>query len=89
MIVKNYSLTEFKKEHGKCSLGELRNSKSGEKFAALKFGNVLVTFSGKLGPLTGTQLKERKNNLQIVQLDSGSFKLCNIGTPTNWEDVDF
>lgn len=47
----------------------------------------LVAFSSKLGELTPAQIAAQKNDLQVVQLESGSFKLCKAGHDT-WEDVD-
>lgn len=45
-----------------------------------------VGFSSKLGELTPSQISAMKNELQIVQLESGSLKLCKVGE-NNWKDV--
>ena len=47
----------------------------------------LVPVSSNLGELTPKQIAEQKDNLQVVQLESGSYKLCKTGHDT-WEDVD-
>ena len=68
------------------------NKETGEAFKSCAFisstGEItLVAFSSKLGELTPKQIAAQKNNLQVVQLESGSFKLCKAGHDT-WEDVD-
>lgn len=50
---------------------------------------VFVGFSSKLGELSPREIAARKNELQIVKTDSGSYKLCKVGNPgAAWEDVD-
>ena len=68
------------------------NKETGECFKSCAFlgsdGEVtLVAFSSKLGELTPKQIAAQKDDLQVVQLESGSFKLCKTGHDT-WEDVD-
>lgn len=68
------------------------NKETGDYFKSCAFlgsdGEVtLVAFSSKLGELTPAQIAAQKNDLQVVQLESGSFKLCKTGHNT-WEDVD-
>ena len=68
------------------------NKETGEAFKSCAFlspeGEItLVAFSSKLGELTPKQIAAQKDDLQVVQLESGSFKLCKTGHDT-WEDVD-
>lgn len=68
------------------------NSETGEAFKSCAFvdddNNVtLVAFSSKLGELTPKEIAAQKNDLQVVQLASGSYKLCKQGE-SSWEDVD-
>ena len=68
------------------------NKETGECFKSCAFldsdGEItLVAFSSKLGELTPKQIAAQKYDLQVVQLESGSFKLCKAGHDT-WEDVD-
>lgn len=46
-----------------------------------------VGFSSNLGEITNAELKAQLDQLQVVTLESGSFKLCKQGEGT-WEDVD-
>lgn len=71
---------------------QLINSQTGEQFRSCAFvapdGAVtLVGFSSNLGELTPKQIAQQKDELQVVQLESGNYKLCKAGTDT-WEDVD-
>lgn len=71
---------------------ELTNSQTGEVFKSCAFvapgGAVtLVGFSSNLGELTPQQIAAQKNELQVVELVSGNYKLCKSGADS-WEDVD-
>ena len=71
---------------------ELTNSQTGERFKSCAFvassGAVtLVGFSSSLGELTPQQIAAQKNQLQVVQLESGNYKLCKSGADS-WQDVD-
>ena len=71
---------------------ELTNSQTGETFKSCAFvapdGAVtLVGFSSNLGELTPQQIAAQKNELQVVKLESGNYKLCKSGADS-WEDVD-
>lgn len=47
-----------------------------------------VSFSSKLGELTTSQIKEMKDELQVVQREgSDNYILCKRGT-NSWEDID-
>ena len=91
-IKNSWSLISFAKSHGKMKVAPFVNKETGEAFKSCAFlsskGEVtLVAFSSKLGELTPKQIAEQKDDLQVVQLESGSFKLCKTGHDT-WEDVD-
>lgn len=91
-IKNSWSLISFAKSHGKMKVAPFVNKETGEAFKSCAFlspeGEVtLVAFSSKLGELTPKQIAAQKDDLQVVQLESGSFKLCKTGHDT-WEDVD-
>ena len=71
---------------------ELVNSNTSETFKSCAFvgagGAVtLVGFSSNLGELTPRQIAAQKDSLQVVELESGNYKLCKRGTDS-WESVD-
>lgn len=91
-IKNSWSLISFAKSHGRMKVAPFVNKETGECFKSCAFldsdgGITLVAFSSKLGELTPAQIAEQKDDLQVVQLESGSFKLCKAGHDT-WEDVD-
>ena len=92
-IKNSWSLISFAKAHGRMKVtNQLINSQTGEQFRSCAFvapdGAVtLVGFSSNLGELTPKQIAQQKDELQVVQLESGNYKLCKAGTDT-WEDVD-
>ena len=91
-IKNSWSLISFAKAHGRMKVAPFVNKETGECFKSCAFldsegGITLVAFSSKLGELTPAQIAEQKDDLQVVQLESGSFKLCRAGHDT-WEDVD-
>lgn len=92
-INNSWSLIDFAKSHGKMQIGEFANKDTGEIFKSCIFTNptnntrTFVAFSSKLGPLSPQEIKSRKNDLQVVQLNSGHYSLCNKGNNA-WEDVD-
>ena len=91
-IKNSWSLSSFAKSHGRMKVAPFVNKETGECFKSCAFlssdGEVtLVAFSSKLGELTPKQIAAQKDDLQVVQLESGSFKLCKAGHDT-WEDVD-
>jgi hypothetical protein len=90
-IVASWSLVAFARSHGKMSIAPLINHDTGEAFKSCAFTNGLgditfVNFSSKLGDLTAGEIVAQKDSLQVVQLESGTYKLCKIGS--TWEDVD-
>lgn len=91
-IKNSWSLISFARSHGKMKVAPFVNKETGEAFKSCAFlsseGEItLVAFSSKLGELTQAQIAAQKDDLQVVQLESGSFKLCRAGHNT-WEDVD-
>lgn len=91
-IKNSWSLISFAKTHGKMKVAPFVNRETGEYFKSCAFlsseGEVtLVAFSSKLGELTPKQIAAQKDELQVVQLESGTYKLCKAGHDT-WEDVD-
>ena len=91
-IKNSWSLISFAKAHGRMKVAPFVNKETGECFKSCAFldsdGEItLVAFSSKLGELTPKQIAAQKDDLQVVQLESGSFKLCRAGKDS-WEDVD-
>ena len=93
-IKNSWSLISFAKTHGRMKVAPFVNKETGECFNSCAFldsegGITLVAFSSKLGELTPAQIAAQKDDLQVVQLESGSFKLCKAGHGQDtWEDVD-
>lgn len=92
-IRNSWSLLDFAKSHGKMKVTDpMTNSQTGETFKSCAFvapgGAVtFVGFSSNLGELTPKQIAAQKDSLQVVELESGNFKLCKSGADS-WEDVD-
>ena len=91
-IKNSWSLISFAKSHGRMKVAPFVNKETGECFKSCAFlssdGKItLVAFSSNLGELTPAQIAAQKNDLQVVELESGSFKLCKAGKDS-WEDVD-
>lgn len=87
----SWNLLEFAKAHGKMQVGEFANKDTGEVFKSCIFTQpdgtrTFVAFSMKLGELTPKQIVDMKNELQVVQLESGNYSLCKIDS--GWKDVD-
>ena len=91
-IKNSWPLISFAKAHGRMKVAPFVNKETGECFKSCAFldskgGITLVAFSSKLGELTPKEIAEQKDDLQVVQLESGTYKLCKAGHDT-WEDVD-
>lgn len=91
-IKNSWSLIAFAKEFGpKMQVGEFVNKETGEDFKSCIFSNgetrTFVAFSSKIGVLSPREIAAKKNELQVVQLESGHYSLCKQGENT-WEDVD-
>ena len=91
-IKNSWSLISFAKTHGKMKVAPFVNRETGECFKSCAFISnadevTLVACSAKLGELTPAEIAAQKDELQVVQLESGTYKLCKAGHDT-WEDVD-
>ena len=91
-IKNSWSLISFAKTHGKMKVAPFVIRETGECFKSCAFISntdevTLVAFSSKLGELTPAEIAAQKDDLQVVQLESGTYKLCKAGHAT-WEDVD-
>ena len=91
-IKNSWSLLSFARAHGRMKVAPFVNKETGEAFKSCAFvdpegATTLVAFSSNLGELTPQQIAAQKNNLQVVELESGTFKLCKQGA-SSWEDVD-
>lgn len=93
-IANSWSLISFARSHGKMKLASFTNKETGEAFKSCAFVNpetnetvCLVGFSSNLGELTPAQIKNQANDLQVVQLESGTYKLCRRSGEA-WEDID-
>jgi hypothetical protein len=92
-IKNSWSLLSFAKSHGKMQVGDFVNKETGEAFKSCIFTNpednsrCFVAFSSKMGELSPREIMEQKDNLQVVELESGNFSLCKQGANA-WEDVE-
>lgn len=90
-IKNSWSLLSFAKMKGKMQIGEFSNSETGEKFKSCIFTDAdnnrcFVGFSSKLGELTPAEIVASKDTLQVVELESGYYALCQQGQ-NSWQDV--
>lgn len=90
-IKNSWGLLAFARMKGKMQVAPFVNKETGETFKSCMFtdpdGNrTIVNFSSNLGELTPAEISAQKADLQVVELESGSFKLCKSGS--TWEDVD-
>jgi hypothetical protein len=90
-IKQAWSLLEFAKLNGKMQIGQFADKETGEVFKSCIFtkdtgARCFVSFSSNLGELTSTQIVAQKEDLRVVELNSGIFKLCKNNN--SWEDVD-
>lgn len=91
-IKNSWSLIAFAKAFGpKMQVGEFVNKETGEDFKSCIFTKgetrTFVAFSSKMGPLSPREIAAKKNELQVVQLESGHYSLCKQGENT-WKDID-
>ena len=91
-IKNSWSLLSFARAHGRMKVAPFVNKETGEAFKSCTFIDsegaiTLVAFSSKLGELTPQQIATQKDSLQVVELESGTYKLCKQGA-SSWEDVD-
>ena len=90
-ITSSVSLIEFKGAR-RMQVGTFVNKITDESFKSCIFTAAdgtkeFVAFSSKLGELTPAEIVRRKNELQVVTMDSGSHILCKVGE-NMWEDVE-
>lgn len=90
-IKNSWSLLAFARMKGKMQVGEFVNKETGDTFKSCIFTDAdnnrsFVAFSSKLGELTPREIAEQKDNLQVVQLESGNYSLCRQGE-NSWVDV--
>lgn len=90
-IKNSWSLLAFARMKGKMQVGSFVNKETGDSFKSCIFTDTegnrsFVAFSSNLGELTPAQIVARKNELQVVELESGNYSLCRQGENT-WEDV--
>ena len=91
-IKNSWSLLSFARAHGRMKVAPFVNKETGEAFKSCAFvdsdgATTLVAFSSNLGELTPRQIAAQKDSLQVVELESGTYKLCKQGA-SSWEDVD-
>lgn len=98
-IKNNWSLLSFARAHGNMKVGTFTNKQPGspdygKQFKACVFVDpadntniTFVAFSSKLGELTPAQIVAQKNELQVVELESGHYSLCKQGANA-WDDVN-
>lgn len=95
-IVNSWSFVAFVRNNGgKAFVAPFVNKETGETFSSVvvKHSNsrdeqgILVNFSSKMGELSTQEIARDKDNLQVVQLESGSYKLCRVGE-SSWNEID-
>lgn len=93
-ITNSWSLTSFASNYSRVQVAPFRNSETGDAFKSVVFtksdgSRTFVRFSQNLGELTPKEIAASKDNLQVVQLESGNYTLCKQGEGgSTWEDVD-
>lgn len=81
-IVNSWTLLDFARQHGKMQVGEFKNKDTGELFKSCIFtkpddgARTFVAFSSAMGELTPKEIAAQKNELTVVQLESGNYSLC-------------
>lgn len=100
-IKDSWTLVAFRNAFGKMQVSpELTNGETGEKFKTCSFTNnegkvTLVNFSSNLTSIDtnkspeeiARQIASQKDDLQVVQLESDTYKLCKKGA-SNWTEVE-
>ena len=90
-IKNSWSLLAFARMKGKMQVGSFVNKETLDTFKSCIFtdgdnNRTFVAFSSNLGELTPSQISAQKDNLQVVELESGNYSLCKQGQNA-WEDV--
>lgn len=91
-IKKSWSLLAFAQERGRMQVGNFVNKDTDETFKSTIFTSdagdrCFVAFSSKMGELTPAEISAQKHDLQVVELETGNYKLCRVGE-NNWADVE-
>lgn len=96
-IKNSWGFMSFAREHGRVKTGNFTAVGEDGKprnFKSLIFVNpednkvnCFVGFSSKLGELSDSEIVARKDELQVVELESGSYKLCEQGQNA-WNDLE-
>ena len=107
-IKNSWSLLAFAKAHGKMNLAEFTNGETGDTYKGIAFVNpetkatCFVSFSNNLGELSASEIVDRKNELQVCELNvapevaerraangrqAESYCLCAIGQ-NSWQEID-
>lgn len=97
-IKNSWSLIAFAKSHGKMQLGTFVNKQTGDSFKSCIFtdpsnsdNKVFVGFSRNLGELAPQEIKDQKDELQVVQCTNANgedmYALCKAGADA-WENID-
>ena len=99
-IKDSWSLMDFSRKMGKPKrASNLANKETGETFAALMFPTpqtmpdgtqrdfTMVSFSSNLGEISTLEIVNKRDELQVVLLETGNYKLCKQGEGA-WEDVN-
>lgn len=90
-IVNSWGLIAFARMKGKMQVGQFKNDE-GTEFKSCIFTDpstgerTFARFSSNLGEMTPAEIVAQKADLQVVELESGTYKLCKSGS--TWEDVD-
>lgn len=78
------ALVTFARNFRSVEVKPFTNSETGEQFKSLVFEDAdknytMVNFSSQLGELTPAEITARKDELQVVSMDSGTHILCKKG----------
>lgn len=87
-IKNSWNLVSFAKRYNKVFLAPFKD-KDGNDFQSIVFEGVdgdktFVGFSSNLGELSIAEIGRMKDKLQVVQLESGTYKLCKQGEGSTW-----
>jgi hypothetical protein len=92
-IKNSWPLVSFRNRFAEMKVtNKMTNKETGDTFKSCAFiaanGDVtFVNFSSNLGELTPREIAAQKDSLQVVELESGTLKLCKTGADS-WEVVD-
>ena len=91
-VKQGWALREFVNINGpKIKLGTFTNKETNEQYKALMIGSegnwTQVSFSSNLGVLSASEIATSANQLRVVLLDSGNYKLC-TASDNAWEDIE-